>query len=122
MRTDSSSLPRSRSSVRHALRLACRRRSSASDPLASATRRVAADDPDVRARAAGYASRVDTLTASCLYRPDLAAVLLRPDGITAWAADAGGAGVDGRAGGSAGGVVRSARGCGDDGLICCAPA
>ncbi|MGW1916715.1 aromatic-ring hydroxylase C-terminal domain-containing protein [Streptomyces sp. NPDC002076] len=47
------------------------------------------DDPELRALAAGYAGRVDTLTASCPYRPDLAAVLVRPDGFTAWAADAG---------------------------------
>lgn len=108
--------------MRHALRSACRRRSSASDPLASATRRVAADDPDVRARAAGYASRVDTLTASCLYHPDLAAVLVRPDGITAWAADAG-------AQASTAGLAEALEewfgvpvcGCGDAGLIYRAP-
>lgn len=47
-RTDSLSLARSRSSARHALRLACRRRSSASDPLASAKRRVAAYLPLAR--------------------------------------------------------------------------
>ncbi|WP_346342696.1 hypothetical protein [Streptomyces sp. SID685] len=39
--------------------------------------------------AAGYAGRVDTLTAGCPSRPELAAVLVRPDGLTAWAADAG---------------------------------
>jgi hypothetical protein len=47
------------------------------------------DDPELRALAACYAGRVDTLTAGCPYRPDLAAALVRPDGFTAWAADAG---------------------------------
>ncbi|MER5478766.1 FAD-dependent monooxygenase [Streptomyces sp. NPDC002734] len=47
-----------------------------------------ADDPELRALAAGYAGRVDTLTAGCPSRPNLAAVLVRPDGFTAWAADA----------------------------------
>ncbi|MEU7206720.1 FAD-dependent oxidoreductase, partial [Streptomyces sp. NPDC045470] len=42
-----------------------------------------------RALAAGYAGRVGTLTAGCPSRPELAAVLVRPDGFTAWAADAG---------------------------------
>ncbi|MYR18853.1 FAD-dependent oxidoreductase, partial [Streptomyces sp. SID6137] len=46
-------------------------------------------DPELRALAAGYAGRVDTLTARCPSRPELAAVLVRPDGFTAWAADAG---------------------------------
>ncbi|MGW7006087.1 aromatic-ring hydroxylase C-terminal domain-containing protein, partial [Streptomyces sp. NPDC054933] len=46
------------------------------------------DDPELRALAAGYAGRVDTLTAGCPSRPKLAAVLVRPDGFTAWAADA----------------------------------
>lgn len=47
------------------------------------------DDPALRALVAGYAGRVDTLTAGCPSRPELAAVLVRPDGFTAWAADAG---------------------------------
>ncbi len=47
------------------------------------------DDPELRALAAGYADRVDTLTADCPSRPELAAVLVRPDGFTAWAADVG---------------------------------
>ncbi|MFI8437327.1 FAD-dependent monooxygenase [Streptomyces sp. NPDC079020] len=47
------------------------------------------DDPELRALAAGYADRVDILTACCPSRPDLAAVLVRPDGFTAWAADSG---------------------------------
>ncbi|MEV7338997.1 FAD-dependent monooxygenase [Streptomyces sp. NPDC094014] len=47
------------------------------------------DDPEPRALAAGYAGRVDTLTARCPSRPELAAALVRPDGFTAWAADAG---------------------------------
>ncbi|MFE6594918.1 hypothetical protein [Streptomyces sp. NPDC057781] len=42
-----------------------------------------------RALAAGYAGRVDTLTVGCPSRPELAALLVRPDGCTAWAADAG---------------------------------
>ncbi|MFJ9797699.1 FAD-dependent oxidoreductase [Streptomyces sp. NPDC101145] len=46
------------------------------------------DDPELRDLAAGYAGRVDTLTAGCPSRPKLAAVLVRPDGFTAWAADA----------------------------------
>ncbi|MCE3029612.1 FAD-dependent monooxygenase [Streptomyces sp. CMSTAAHL-2] len=46
-------------------------------------------DPELRALAAGYAGRVDTLTARCPSRPELAAALVRPDGFTAWAADAG---------------------------------
>ncbi|MEU2869813.1 FAD-dependent oxidoreductase [Streptomyces olivoreticuli] len=48
-----------------------------------------ADDSEVRARAAGYAGRVDIVTAGCPSRPELGAVLVRPDGFTAWAADAG---------------------------------
>ncbi|WP_425546482.1 hypothetical protein [Amycolatopsis minnesotensis] len=48
-----------------------------------------ADDSEVRGVAAGYAGRVDALTAGCPSRPKLAAVLVRPDGLTAWAADAG---------------------------------
>ncbi|MGW2818726.1 FAD-dependent oxidoreductase [Streptomyces sp. NPDC001415] len=46
------------------------------------------DDPELRALAAGYAGRVDTVTVGCPSRPELAAVLVRPDGFTAWAADA----------------------------------
>ncbi|MEW2133136.1 FAD-dependent oxidoreductase [Streptomyces sp. NPDC005435] len=46
------------------------------------------DDPELRTLAAGYAGRVDTLTTGCPSRPELAAVLVRPDGFTAWAADA----------------------------------
>ncbi|SOD62825.1 2-polyprenyl-6-methoxyphenol hydroxylase [Streptomyces zhaozhouensis] len=48
-----------------------------------------ADDPGLRALAAGYAGRVDALTARCPSRPELAAVLVRPDGFTAWAVDVG---------------------------------
>lgn len=47
------------------------------------------DDPELRNLTAGYADRVDTLTAGCPSRPELAAVLVRPDGFTAWAADTG---------------------------------
>lgn len=46
-----------------------------------------ADDPKLRARAAGYEGLVDVLTVSCPQRPELAGLLVRPDGITAWAAD-----------------------------------
>ncbi|UNO38345.1 FAD-dependent oxidoreductase [Streptomyces sp. MST-110588] len=46
-------------------------------------------DPELRALAAGYAGRVETLRVGCPSRPELAAVLVRPDGFTAWAADAG---------------------------------
>ncbi|MDX3384462.1 FAD-dependent monooxygenase [Streptomyces niveiscabiei] len=46
-----------------------------------------ADDPKLRARAEGYADRVTVLTATCPDRPGLAALLVRPDGFTAWAAD-----------------------------------
>ncbi|MET9176110.1 hypothetical protein ABZX64_34485 [Streptomyces misionensis] len=48
-----------------------------------------ADAPELRVLAEGYAGRVDTLTAGCSSRPELAAVLVRPDGFTAWAVDAG---------------------------------
>ncbi|WP_275465160.1 FAD-dependent oxidoreductase [Streptomyces noursei] len=47
-----------------------------------------ADDPALRGRAAGHRDRVRTLTVRCPDRPDLAGLLLRPDGCTAWAADA----------------------------------
>ncbi|QWF84171.1 FAD-dependent oxidoreductase [Amycolatopsis sp. CA-230715] len=46
------------------------------------------DDPEIRALAAGYADRVDTVTSRCPSHPELAAILVRPDGFTAWAADA----------------------------------
>ncbi len=77
------------------------------------------DDPELRALAAGYAGRVDTLTVGCPSHPELAAVLVRPDGCTAWAADAG-AHVPTSTAGLAEAleeVVRRARGCGDAGLI-----
>ncbi|MFJ9897368.1 FAD-dependent monooxygenase [Streptomyces sp. NPDC091280] len=48
-----------------------------------------ADDPKLRSRAEGYEGVVDVLTASCPGRPELAALLVRPDGFTAWAADTG---------------------------------
>ncbi|MFG2824099.1 FAD-dependent oxidoreductase [Kitasatospora sp. NPDC048365] len=44
--------------------------------------RLAPDAP----HAPGHADRVCTVTATCPDRPDLAALLLRPDGFTAWAA------------------------------------
>jgi len=46
-----------------------------------------ADDPKLRARAEGYGDRVTVVTATCPSRPGLAALLVRPDGFTAWAAD-----------------------------------
>ncbi|UQI43535.1 FAD-dependent monooxygenase [Streptomyces sp. HU2014] len=51
------------------------------------------DDPELRARAAGYAGRVDIVTARCPSRPELAGILVRPDGFTAWASDAGASGL-----------------------------
>ncbi|MFE4023206.1 FAD-dependent oxidoreductase [Streptomyces sp. NPDC059101] len=47
-----------------------------------------ADDPALRERAAGHGDRLRTLTVACPDRPDLSGLLLRPDGCTAWAADA----------------------------------
>ncbi|MCZ1015136.1 FAD-dependent monooxygenase [Streptomyces noursei] len=47
-----------------------------------------ADDPALRERAAGHRDRVRIVTAGCPDRPDLAGLLVRPDGCTAWAADA----------------------------------
>ncbi|WP_416975588.1 FAD-dependent monooxygenase [Streptomyces sp. 4F14] len=49
-----------------------------------------ADDPKLRARAQGYDDRLTVLTAACPARPGLAALLVRPDGFTAWATDADG--------------------------------
>ncbi|WP_307123027.1 FAD-dependent monooxygenase [Streptomyces sp. B1I3] len=46
-------------------------------------------DPELQALASGYADCVDTVTTGCPSHPDLAAVLVRPDGFTAWAADTG---------------------------------
>ncbi|WP_328314915.1 FAD-dependent monooxygenase [Streptomyces sp. NBC_00442] len=48
-----------------------------------------ADDPKLRALAVGYAGHVDTLTVGCPSRPKLVALLVRPDGFTAWAAETG---------------------------------
>lgn len=47
-----------------------------------------ADDAGLRRRAAGYDARVRVVTAACPGRPGLAGLLVRPDGCTAWAADA----------------------------------
>ncbi|MGK5630791.1 FAD-dependent monooxygenase [Streptomyces sp. URMC 123] len=47
------------------------------------------DDARLRAHAAGYGDRVDVVTAACPDRPELAALLVRPDGFVAWAADTG---------------------------------
>jgi 2-polyprenyl-6-methoxyphenol hydroxylase-like FAD-dependent oxidoreductase len=44
-----------------------------------------ADDESVRACADGYADRVRVLTIRCQGRPDLAGLLLRPDGYVVWA-------------------------------------
>jgi 2-polyprenyl-6-methoxyphenol hydroxylase-like FAD-dependent oxidoreductase len=46
-----------------------------------------AGDGDVRACADGYADRVRVLTISCRDHPDLAGLLLRPDGYVVWADD-----------------------------------
>jgi hypothetical protein len=46
-----------------------------------------ADDPKLRARAEGYGDRVDVRTVACPGRPELAGLLVRPDGFVAWAAD-----------------------------------
>jgi 2-polyprenyl-6-methoxyphenol hydroxylase-like FAD-dependent oxidoreductase len=43
-----------------------------------------ADDGDLRGSAAGWADRVEIVTATCAGYPELRAVLLRPDGHTAW--------------------------------------
>ncbi|MFI9323216.1 FAD-dependent monooxygenase [Kitasatospora aureofaciens] len=43
----------------------------------------------IRESAAGWADRVDIITATCPDHPDLAAILLRPDGHTAWLRTAG---------------------------------
>ncbi|MER5433337.1 FAD-dependent monooxygenase [Streptomyces sp. NPDC002588] len=48
-----------------------------------------ADDGKLRALAEGYGDRVDVRTATCPGRPELAGLLVRPDGYVAWAADAG---------------------------------
>ncbi|MGX1546209.1 FAD-dependent monooxygenase [Streptomyces adustus] len=56
-----------------------------------------ADDPKLRARADGHGDRVDVVTAGCASRPDLAGLLVRPDGYVAWAADGGTADGDGLA-------------------------
>ncbi|MEU9118068.1 FAD-dependent monooxygenase [Streptomyces sp. NPDC048483] len=48
-----------------------------------------ADDPELRRRATGYGDRVRVHTAACAERPGLTGLLVRPDGCTAWAADAG---------------------------------
>ncbi len=48
-----------------------------------------ADDAGLRAHAQGYGERVRVVTAACPGRPEPAGLLVRPDGIVAWAADAG---------------------------------
>ncbi|MGW2047009.1 FAD-dependent monooxygenase [Streptomyces sp. NPDC001858] len=45
-----------------------------------------AGDPKLRARAEGYGDRVDVRTTVAPGRPELAALLVRPDGYVAWAA------------------------------------
>ncbi|MFD7664154.1 FAD-dependent oxidoreductase [Streptomyces sp. NPDC059788] len=53
---------------------------------------VLTEEPELAARAAeyatGYEGRLRVVTARCPDRPELAGLLVRPDGITAWAADA----------------------------------
>ncbi|TQS40893.1 FAD-dependent oxidoreductase [Cryptosporangium phraense] len=44
-------------------------------------------DPAVRAAAAGYPGRVTLVTTTSTDRPGLAGLLVRPDGVVAWAAD-----------------------------------
>ncbi|QKW54455.1 FAD-dependent monooxygenase [Streptomyces buecherae] len=46
-----------------------------------------ADDPKLRAQADGYEGRVEVRTVACTSSPELSGLLVRPDGITAWAAD-----------------------------------
>ena len=47
-----------------------------------------ADDPTLREVAAGYpGDRLRVVTTACPDRPELAALLVRPDGVVAWAAD-----------------------------------
>ena len=53
-----------------------------------------AGDPEPRALARGWADRVQVVTAGCPDRPELSALLVRPDGYVAWAA-APRAGLDG---------------------------
>ncbi|WP_254407454.1 FAD-dependent oxidoreductase [Streptomyces sp. GMY02] len=54
-----------------------------------------ADRADVRRAAAGWAGRVDVVTAHVEGQPLADAILLRPDGYAAWSAPAGGSGTDG---------------------------
>ncbi|MFI0810116.1 FAD-dependent monooxygenase [Streptomyces echinatus] len=49
-----------------------------------------ADDAGLRDRAAGYGGRLDVVTAGCPDRPGLRALLVRPDGFVAWAAETAG--------------------------------
>ncbi|HEX3780002.1 MAG TPA: FAD-dependent monooxygenase [Pseudonocardiaceae bacterium] len=46
-------------------------------------------DSGLAARASGWSDRVNVLTASCPNRPELAGLLVRPDGYVAWAAERG---------------------------------
>ncbi|MFD9480104.1 FAD-dependent oxidoreductase [Streptomyces nojiriensis] len=48
-----------------------------------------ADDAGLRAHGQGYGERVRVATAACAGRPEPAGLLVRPDGIVAWAGDAG---------------------------------
>lgn len=67
-------------------------------------------DPALTACADGHGARVDTLTVACPSHPELAGLLVRPDGITAWAAGRPGPG-DGSADGAEG--AGGGSGCGD---------
>jgi 2-polyprenyl-6-methoxyphenol hydroxylase-like FAD-dependent oxidoreductase len=46
-----------------------------------------ADQPELRALARHWGRRITVVSAGCPDRPDLAGMLIRPDGIVAWAAD-----------------------------------
>ncbi len=47
-----------------------------------------ADDDAIRAVASGWSGRVRVITARSVDRPELRAMLVRPDGVVAWASDA----------------------------------
>ncbi|MEU5087887.1 FAD-dependent monooxygenase [Streptomyces sp. NPDC021356] len=65
-----------------------------------------ADDPQPRACAEGYGDRVAVVSSRCTGtgHPDLAALLVRPDGFVAWAADTRAAGSSGTSTGAAEGA------------------
>lgn len=53
------------------------------------------DDPELRARADGHRDRLRIVTSHCPEQPELAALLVRPDGFVAWAGGSGEAAPDG---------------------------